>query len=356
MSGSFPILCSATAIPDGEGVPEWLHLLPAGEVRTVDGRGPYRVADPAELIRASMAAGKLVLDENHATDLAAPKGGSAPARAWLTELQAREDGIWGKAQWTGEGRRIAEDRQYRGVSPVILHDKSGAISAILRASLTNTPNLAGLAALHSQENDADMDDLRKMLIEALDLGKDADDAAIVAAVRKGLKGDAKALQSALGPIAKAAGLAEDADAGAVLAGVQKIAGTGDSRVTALQTELAGAVGTIKTLQDGVARDKAAAFVDAAIAAGRVGVKPVRDEYIAMHMSDPQRAEKLVNAMPIVAPGPAARAGSGQAAEGAPENPALLAQKAGAYQAKLAATGTTIDFAAAVRAVQEGSDK
>lgn len=184
VKGSLRVLCSSIALPDGD-VPEWLHLLPAGEVRTVDGRGPYRVADAAALMSASLAGGKLPLDENHATDLATPKGGAAPARGCIAELAQRDDGIWGRVEWTGTGRRMMEDREYRGVSPVIVHDKGLTIGAILRASLTNTPNLAGLVALHSQEN---VMDSRAWLIEALGLDADVADDAIKAVMTKAMEG------------------------------------------------------------------------------------------------------------------------------------------------------------------------
>ena len=55
---------------------------------------------------------------------------------------------------------------YRGISPVIQHDKqSGRIAAILRASLTNTPNLSGLVTLHSQAPQY----VRKWLIDTLSI-------------------------------------------------------------------------------------------------------------------------------------------------------------------------------------------
>jgi hypothetical protein len=72
----------------------------------------------------------------------------------------------------------------------------------------------------------------------------------------------------------------------------------------------------------------------------------------MHMKDSAATEKLVAAMPVVAPGRAAVVTT-TVAEGTSDNPALLSQKATEYQRKLAAAGTTIDFAAAVRAVNEG---
>ncbi|WP_242415081.1 phage protease [Sphingomonas panni] len=353
MSRAAPVLCSAIDLPTG-GVPEWVHVLPT-TARTVDGRGPYRIDDAAALMSASLpVGGKLVLDECHATDLATPTGGAAPARGWIVALQSRDDGIWGRVEWTGTGRQMIEDRQYRGVSPVITHRKDGTVTGILRASLTNTPNLTGMVSLHHQtENDMD---LRQALAELLKLGGDADDAAILAAIRTkmGDGGDAAAvaLQSALKPIALAAGLAEDADAAAVLAGVQQLAG-GDDNVTALQSEIVGLTGKIAALETEGKRTAATAFVDAAIAAGRVGVRAARDEYIALQMAEPARAGKLIAAMPIVAPGKIVK---GDAPEGQEQNPALLASRGSAYQKKLAAEGQEISFAAAVRAVSEGKDK
>lgn len=350
MSRPVPVLCSAIELPAG-GVPDWLHLLPATEAHTADGRGPYRVADAAALMAASLpAGGKLVLDENHATDLIAPKGGSAPARGWIVALESRADGIWGQVEWTGSGRQMIEDRQYRGVSPVITHRADGTVTGILRASLTNTPNLTGLVSLH-MENTMD---LRQTLVELLKLDGDADDAAILAALRTkmGDGGDAAtvALQSALKPIALAAGLTETADAAAVLVGVQQLASGGDDKITALQSEIAGLTTQIGALETAGKRKDAVAVIDAAIAAGRIGVRAARDEYIALQMSDPARTTKLIAAMPTVKTGQIV---TGDAPEGQETNPALLASKGAAYQKKLAAEGQTISFAAAVRAVSEG---
>lgn len=351
MKGISTALCAAITIDAGSEAPEWLHLLPAGEARTHDGRGPYRIPDAAALMASSMAAGKLALDENHATDLAAPKGLSAPARGWIVEMQNRSDGIWGRVEWTAQGRDLVAG--YRGVSPVIAHTKDGTVTGILRASLTNTPNLAGLQSLHSEEHTMDF---RTMLIGLLGLDGEADDAAIAAAVDAMKKKEPvdvpAALQSALAPIAAAAGVPETADAAAVLVGVQRLKAGGDDRVVSLQAEVATVTLALNAVQEGRARDAAVAFVDGAILAGRVGVKPVRDEYIAMHMKDPARALKLVNAMPVVQPG-ATVIGVVNTTDGTLTSPTLLAQKAGAYQAKLASGGVTISFAAAVRDVSEG---
>ncbi|MEO7468074.1 MAG: phage protease [Sphingobium limneticum] len=144
-------LCAVQPIAPNNGAPpEWLHLLPIGKITARDGRGPFYLNDVAAVVASSIAqaGGKLVLDENHSTDLAAPKGESAPAYGWIVQLQARADGVWGRVNWTPSamGRRIWTE--YRGVSPVIAHRKDGTIEAVLRASLVNAPNLVGLTSLH----------------------------------------------------------------------------------------------------------------------------------------------------------------------------------------------------------------
>jgi phage I-like protein len=144
-------LCSAAALADGNGVPEWVHLLPAGPVHTIDGRGPYNIASLQSLAAKLRAGQKLVIDECHATDLAAKRGKPAPARGWIVALQARSDGLWGRVEWTNTGRQLVADKAYRGISPVIKHDGRNTVTEVLRASLTNLPNIANLVALHSRE-------------------------------------------------------------------------------------------------------------------------------------------------------------------------------------------------------------
>lgn len=127
-----------------------LGASPAGEIRTGDGRGPYRVRDAQALIAAAQGE-RLPIDENHATDLAAPNGLPASVRGWIVEMQARSDSIWGRVELTEEGRGLVAQRAYRGISPVIAHRKNGELTAILRASHVNRPNLRGLTTLH-QDN------------------------------------------------------------------------------------------------------------------------------------------------------------------------------------------------------------
>ena len=271
-------LCSAVAFAASADAPEWINLLPAGPVLTVDGRGPYAVASMAELIAASLPAGqKLALDENHSTDKGAALGLPARAQGWIVALEAREDGLWGKVEWTGPGRQLMVDKAYSGVSPVIAHTKDHRIVRLLRASLTNTPNLQGLVALHSETVSMDW---KAKLIELLKLDGNADDAAIEAALKA--KMDAKPEGDAVDPALMSQMLAGNLIEHPV--------------VVALQSELNAATGQIKTLTEGQSRKDATAFVDGAIREGRAGLKPLRDEYIALHMENPGRAEKLIGGM------------------------------------------------------------
>lgn len=263
-------LCSVVAMPHGDGVPDWVHLLPAGAVRTMDGRGPYSVKSLQAIATASLpAGGKLPIDECHAIDRAQPLGMSAPARGWIVELQAREDGLWGRVEWTPTGRQLMEDKAYVGISPAILHTQQGQVLQVLRASLTNTPNLQGLTSLHSENTTMDW---RTKLIEQLGLDGEADDAAIQAA----LSAKTSAVQTE-----HSQNLLQH------------------PAVLALQSEVADLTGRLQGLQEDGKRAAATAFVDAAIAAGRVGVKPLREDYIALHMENADRAQKLINAQPAV---------------------------------------------------------
>jgi phage I-like protein len=294
------VLCGAQPLPDGDA-PEWVHLLPAGIITTNDGRGPYRVGDVEQLIATSLQAtgGRMPIDENHATDQAAPKGGPSPARGWIVALQGRSDGVWGKVDWTKAGKELVGDRAYRAISPAITHLADGTVTAVLRAALVNTPNLRGLTALNSETT---MNPILAKLLAALGVKEDADEQTALQAVEK-LKTTAStaALQSALKPIGAAAGLKEDADAAAIVAAVTQLAASAgadkDATIVALQSEVKELGTKLKTVTDATARATATAAIDAAIAAGKPGVKRLRDHYISRHMADPKSVETELAGLP-----------------------------------------------------------
>lgn len=254
------------SFPAGGAVPDWVHLLPAGVFSGVDGRGPYKLRDPQKVIDVSMAAGKLPIDENHATVLATATGGAAPARGWIVEMQARPDGIWGRVEWTTSGQALMSEGAYKGISPVFSHGKDGAVIAIKNAALTNNPNLAQLHAMHTANTEGHMDKLA--ICTALGLAGTVEDDAVLTALQT-MRTENARLTAELSTV--------------------KATTVPVTEVVQLQTR-------IDTMEVAAKTEKATAFVDAAIAAGKPIVS-TRAQMIAMHVASPADAEALVNGLP-----------------------------------------------------------
>jgi phage I-like protein len=175
--------------------PEWIELLPAGVFYGRDGRGPFRLDDPTAVIASTTAlqmnAG-IPIDYDHATDFGAPEGRPAPAAGWIRELEVRGGAVWGRVEWTAWAQRSIVAREYRYVSPVFQFDpKDGVVTRLLRAGLTNNPNLhltaiaaSRTAAAHNQTKDEQMEFPTQELRELLNLDGDATASDILAKVRE----------------------------------------------------------------------------------------------------------------------------------------------------------------------------
>lgn len=137
--------------PNGE-VPEWVHVLPIGP--NIEGRDGRRwvMSDPQAVVNQSYTPGRdIVGDYEHASELKAPKGEKAPAAFWGKELEVRKDGIWARVEWTPEGRKHVENKEYRYLSPVFTFNKDSLeIYAITSVGLTNQHNLF-LTALNQED-------------------------------------------------------------------------------------------------------------------------------------------------------------------------------------------------------------
>jgi phage I-like protein len=171
---------------EGEVLPSFIEVVPAGLlIRGRDGR-KWKNGQPQNVVRNSMARlPRLVIDENHATDLAAPKGGASPAMGWMTNLRTGEGGsIWADVEWTRRGEQAVLNKEYSFISPVFLHDDQGEITTVLRAALTNSPNLQ-LPALNSERSELNNTEvsMNKELCAALGLAETATEAEILAAAR-----------------------------------------------------------------------------------------------------------------------------------------------------------------------------
>ena len=178
---------------DNGALPSSIELIPKGSViQGRDGR-KWKNLDPQKVALNSMARlQRLVIDENHATDLSAPKGGSSPAMGWMTGLRAGDGGaIWADVEWTKRGAEAVLNREYSFISPVFLHNEQGEINIVLRAALTNSPNLQ-LPALNSEKSPGEDPEknilegesmLLKVLNAALGLNEEASEAEALAAIK-----------------------------------------------------------------------------------------------------------------------------------------------------------------------------
>lgn len=148
VSGVKRAFCTAP-LDLAEGPPDWVQLLPIGDVNAIDDRR-WRLTDAEAVIRASLPGlDFLCVDFDHA--VMHSDGRPKPAAGWIKALEARAGFIVGRVEWTPRGVEALRNREYRFISPMFTHDKEGTIIAILGAGLTNTPALRVLAAVASAE-------------------------------------------------------------------------------------------------------------------------------------------------------------------------------------------------------------
>lgn len=305
------------------GAGEWVQLLPAGpEVVGRDGRrwvfGPGELAAVLAAFAGRMA--DLPIDWEHASEHRAPHGHRAPAAGWVDQLEEREGALWGRVQWTEEGRADVQARRYRYLSPVFAHDREGRIRAMLSAGLTNMPNLP-LTALNregSTNTTEDAVDTTKLL-QLLGLPKGADEAAVEKAINR-LKEAQPAPANTSGlDVRKLLGLPESAGDGEVEKAINAMKSdpvqgpavpsldrfvpradydTALNRATAAESALAKQAEADREA-------KITAAVDAAIAAGKVAPAS-KDFYVATCRAEGglEQFEKFVASAPKVVGGDA----------------------------------------------------
>jgi len=184
------IFCDPLALNFSQevGAPEWVQLMPAGEtIRGVDGR-TWTMNDAPAIIETFQKRGlRLPIDIEHSTQVKGAAGEVAPAVGWIIDLEVRATGLWGKVEWNETGRDLVASRAYGYLSPVFIYGrKTGSVTRMVSAGLTNNPNL-DLVALNQagQIQETEMD---KTVLEALGLNSDATAQDAVGAINK-LKAD-----------------------------------------------------------------------------------------------------------------------------------------------------------------------
>ena len=283
---------------DSAAPPQWIQLIPAGSFRGRDGRGPYLLADPGAVIAATdalrMQAG-IPVDYDHATDFAAPNGTPAPAAGWIIGLAIRHGAIWGRVEWTARAARAIRAHEYRYISPVFQYSPGdGVITRLLRAGLTNNPNLYLTAICAAGDEDNKMENFLKQLREMLGLAADASIEDILAQLRAALAA------------ADGEGDHDDDDASA-----HRARGFDPARYVAVD-EFQKALTELNTLKTERARERARHAVDTAIRSGKL-VPAHREWAIAYCAADPAGFENFAARQPVVLPGESKLGGDPRAA-------------------------------------------
>jgi len=223
---------AATEPDAAASAPEWVQLIPGGEFAGRDGRGPYRIADPAALVAAFAALGMpAAIDYEHQSDLWDGLPGPTPAAGWIVAVEHRGDdadgGLWGRVEWTERGAALIASREYRYLSPVFYHHaESGEVLALVGAGLTNQPNLhlralsRALHRYHYLEPAMPADtDLAERVRYMLELPVTATPAELVEHLQR-LIARLGAADSVAAEMRRALDLPDDADPVALIAAVQ----------------------------------------------------------------------------------------------------------------------------------------
>ncbi|HQF31502.1 MAG TPA: phage protease, partial [Hyphomicrobiales bacterium] len=342
------LLTPSELATSGGAAPDWIQLFPQGpELAAVDGRS-FKMSDPAAIIARFKASGRpLLVDFDHRSFYDVDAGGSSEAAGWISDMEVRDGEIWGRVEWSEAAAAKIAARQYRYISPEFqVDEKTGEVISISAAGLVNRPAFAMTAlARRREEEDAPM---LKNIAKALGLADDADAATILAAIEKGH-----------GKLAAALGLDKTADQATILAAVEKAAKGPDvaSFVPRADYELLkGQLGTMQTelaaIKDGNRKAEISAAIDGAVKAGKIAPAS-RDHYAALCAKDGglEAFKDLVGTLPVIG-APSDLDGKDVPDSGGEIDATALAAEARAYRDEKLGKGISITTADAVAAVKE----
>ena len=136
------LVCEAESV-EIEGS-QWCQILPAGPfVPAIDGRA-FVVSEPEKVLARSKV--PMLVDWEHQSESFL---GSTRAAGWIEELffetgSARfpRPGLWGRTNWTPDGKKDVDTKAFRYLSPVVLLDPdTREAQEIASVALTNRPAL-----------------------------------------------------------------------------------------------------------------------------------------------------------------------------------------------------------------------
>lgn len=267
------------------GAPEWIRLLPMGEVVLGDDRDPFSVTDKSilSIIATWEKRGNdLVIDYEHQT----VTGSEAPAAGWVKELSARDDGLWARVEWTERAQRYIETKEYRYFSPVVVLNEKRQPTELLHAALTNFPAITNLTPLTAKDTatggneNKEIENMEK-LKKWFGLEDSAGEDEIIALVDDRQK-----------KLTQALGLPLEAAVNEMMGAILALKQSRDS-LASLQEEVAA-------LKSEMAAKQAMDMVESAIKEGKV-IPGQRDWALEYARSDRKGFEAFVTAAPKVVP-------------------------------------------------------
>jgi phage I-like protein len=173
------IALAACSIDLAGTVPTEIQLTPAGTFKAKDGR-PVGLSGwilnnenaQAVIQLANSQADAFVIDYDHLSLYAKQNGVPAIAAGWFKNLQYREGlGLFAtQVEWTDSAALAIKNKEYRYISPVLSFEpKTGVITKIHMAALTNSPALDGMKDLtvlaadyFSTQQDSDMEKIKEL--------------------------------------------------------------------------------------------------------------------------------------------------------------------------------------------------
>ncbi len=111
------------------GLPKKVKLIPEGIMLGNDGRS-FINHSPQTILNAFNADSRdMALDIEHAAEIKAPKGESAPVQGWFKTIEIIDGAIWGELELNEDGTALIAKKNYRYISPAFYHDADSNTAA-----------------------------------------------------------------------------------------------------------------------------------------------------------------------------------------------------------------------------------
>lgn len=249
----------------------WMMLLPAGKAAPRDGRGPFIVGGRAEMqaiverTRRYHGSTDIVVDYDHQSYHLDKTGVSARASGWIKELEIRDDGIYGRIEWTAAAAAAIKAGEYRYLSPVFPLTKDGRVVMILNVALTNSPALEmeAVAASAALPNAAVLNALMQVEKAAMDPNETETIRKLAAML--GMAGDSAA-DAVQAKLAEVMALAKTLPA---MASIATMSAEPDPAAYVPMAVFQATAAELNKVRQGTTKEAAERHVDAHIKTGRV---------------------------------------------------------------------------------------